>query len=359
MSTIQEDSSRARHQHHRSPTICKTRQVPSMSGIKRERWTESDVVQLPAGEHDYFDRKSGALLSSHKWRDTLSKALSAFANSGGGHIILGMCDDCTFDGVAPLRSGRTTTREWLEQVVPHLLTYPLEDFRVHVVEAASPSAIPTDKQIIVIDIGDSVLAPHQAAESMGYFYRAGGHSRPAPHFYLETLRNRLVNPSLSGTLIAIEFLRAQAYSPSAGSADPMVCVEARLVFNIANSGSVAAYKWKLQLEALHHHGDRVDFYWSKYEYPTNKSKDRTIALGDRTILPTLETRQNQDFGFSVRKADLTQENAVLALQEIIRDETSLSWRVVSETSPGELAGCHLAQLIDFDDWAKRILQNIS
>jgi hypothetical protein len=32
--------------------------------VKRERWTEADVDNLPAGEHDDFDRKSGRLLGN-------------------------------------------------------------------------------------------------------------------------------------------------------------------------------------------------------------------------------------------------------------------------------------------------------
>jgi hypothetical protein len=31
--------------------------------VKRERWTEDEVLSLPLGEHDFFDRKSGDWLS--------------------------------------------------------------------------------------------------------------------------------------------------------------------------------------------------------------------------------------------------------------------------------------------------------
>ena len=42
-----------------------------------------DVLELPAGEHDYFERKSGALFVSQDFRRDVAKGLSAFANSGG------------------------------------------------------------------------------------------------------------------------------------------------------------------------------------------------------------------------------------------------------------------------------------
>jgi len=90
--------------------------------VKRERWTEADVLALPSGEHDYFDRKSGLLLqkSSDEMLGTLAKAASAFANSGGGHLILGVDDAGIMDGLDPMR-GRTPTREWIEQQIPNLV----------------------------------------------------------------------------------------------------------------------------------------------------------------------------------------------------------------------------------------------
>ncbi len=161
-----------------------------MSIAKRERWTEDEILAFPSGEHAYFDRKSGALLTDKNFEKDLAKALSAFSNSGGGHLLLGIKDDGTFDGVPKIHKGRQRTREWLEQVAPYLVAYPLQDIRIHEVEPSTPSAIPPDKIVIVIDVGDSILAPHQSTIDHLYYYRVGGHSRPAPHFYLDTLRGR-------------------------------------------------------------------------------------------------------------------------------------------------------------------------
>src|SRR4051812_47745973 len=100
----------------------------------REGWTESDVKSLPTGEHDYFDRKSGEVFNdTGHLKGTLAKAISAFANSGGGSLVLGVRDDGTFDGV-PAVNGSTPTREWLEQLIPNLVSYSLASFRVHEVE---------------------------------------------------------------------------------------------------------------------------------------------------------------------------------------------------------------------------------
>jgi hypothetical protein len=160
-----------------------------MAIVKRERWLEDEVMALPPGEHDFLERKAGALLASSDFRQDMAKALSALANSGGGHLLLGVRDDGSFDGV-PEFKGRQPVREWLEQVLPELLDYPLQDFRVHEVERVSPSTIPIGSVVIVVDVGDSMLAPHQSSTSKIYYYRVGGRSVPAPHFYLETLRGR-------------------------------------------------------------------------------------------------------------------------------------------------------------------------
>jgi hypothetical protein len=163
--------------------------------MKKERWTESEVLALPSGEHDFFERKSGALLLRPEFERKLAKAISALSNSGGGYLIIGVEDGGSIDGVPKLRKGRTTTRDWLEQVIPNLVSRPLQDFRVHEVEPDTSSLIPSGHVLIVIDIGDSVLAPHQDAFSKHYYHRSGGRSDPAPHHHLEMLWGREKYPS--------------------------------------------------------------------------------------------------------------------------------------------------------------------
>jgi hypothetical protein len=166
-----------------------------MGRTKKERWSEEEILSLPSGELDYFDRKSGAIVNDKDFQKKLAKALSAFANSGGGHLILGVEDDGTVDGVPKVHKGRASTREWLEQAIPELVSYPLQDFRVHEVDPSNPTSIPAGKVVIVIDVGDSERAPHQDTFTKMYYHRVGGHSVPAPHIYLESLRLRENYPS--------------------------------------------------------------------------------------------------------------------------------------------------------------------
>ncbi|RWO28657.1 MAG: ATP-binding protein [Mesorhizobium sp.] len=137
--------------------------------VKRESWSEQDILDLPPEESDDFDRKGGRLFDEveDKVLTTIAKALSAFANSGGGSLVLGVKDDGSIDGI-PAMKGRATIRDWLEQKAPHLLDYPLADFRVHTVLRGEQSQIPIGREIIVIDVGDSAAAPHQSARDHLY-----------------------------------------------------------------------------------------------------------------------------------------------------------------------------------------------
>ena len=87
-----------------------------MNAVKRERWTEAEIDALPIGEHD-FSRSQRAVscsLTKKPYRLHSAKALWAFANSGGGHLILGVGNTGQPDGV-PQTEGKTPVREWLEQ----------------------------------------------------------------------------------------------------------------------------------------------------------------------------------------------------------------------------------------------------
>ena len=94
-------------------------------------WTEDDVLSLPADENDTFERKGVPLLDltlpqvrEDNVLNELAKQLSAFANTGGGRIIYGLTNAGTVDngGVARSIKGRQSTKEWLEDVIPTLLS---------------------------------------------------------------------------------------------------------------------------------------------------------------------------------------------------------------------------------------------
>jgi Putative DNA-binding domain len=319
------------------------RQRPDLNIVKREKWTEADVDELPAEEPDVFERKSGELFADQgNFLDVVAKALSAFANSGGGSLILGVKDDGTPDGLPPL-VGQTAMRDWVEQRIPHLLDYPLADFRVHTVIKSHPSRIPDGREVVVIDVGDSAAAPHQSKRQINYYRREGGRSVPAPHFYLELLRQRLTNPTLEFTLRKIDPVDVTEH-------DNGLFLEAKLRFEIKNVGRVAAYNWQLSVRSISHPSEDIlnarasDYYFGIGNFPVKKMRKTTVPF-NTTILPGCEYQEAQDFGVQLRPNANTID-AVGKEIEALLDGTIFSYQLATETAPGELMPIPLSPVLD-------------
>lgn len=321
------------------------RQSEGLNLVKREKWIESELDDLPAEEPENFDRKAGRLFDDKDaFLTSVAKALSAFANSGGGSLILGVHDDGTPDGL-PSAVGRAKMRDWIEQKIPNLLDYPLSDFRVHTVIKDAASRIPAHREVIVIDVGDSAAAPHQSKRENRYYYRVPGRSEPAPHFYLELLRQRLAAPVLEYNLRGVIIINADEY-------DGGIFVETKLNFVIKNIGRVASYNWNLSIREINNAGDGVlparigDFRSSISDYPIKRSRSTGIPI-NTTILPGCEHRESIDFGFQLRPKAHTTE----ALREegrLIISDTTLFLRLATESSPGELVPILLSSVLDLD-----------
>lgn len=320
-------------------------------GVKRERWTESDVLSLPAGEHDYFERKGARLLEDiGNFQAALAKACSAFANSGGGSLLLGVEDDGTLIGVDPYK-GKEPLRDWLEQKIPNLLDYSLSDFRVHVVERAIESRIPAGKIVVVIDVGDSALAPHQSRRQKVYFHRVAGRSEPAPHFYLDLLRQRLASPALEFSLQEIETVKAYEHENG-------IFVELKLLFWIRNTGRAAAYRWRLRPTKFDTRSKlldekRVRYYFDREKFPVRSSRGG-INL-DSTILPGEIGSQSLDLGVLLRPTRLTKLDVMTELNGMIGDLV-ITCQLATECSPGVPLDIALGDRADLEKIYARITE---
>jgi len=61
---------------------------------------------------------------------------------------------------------KPNTREWLEDVIPHLVDPPLAGFNVYAITGQAPdSQIASCCAVFVIALADSVQAPHQAHDN--------------------------------------------------------------------------------------------------------------------------------------------------------------------------------------------------
>jgi predicted HTH transcriptional regulator len=144
-------------------------------------WEEEDVLALPPGENDGFERKGAKLLDltipgvkDGLVLNELAKQLSAFANMGGGQIIYGVTDVGTISNgdIARVIRGRKSSKEWLEDVIPTLTEYEITGFNVYEIRPKpSCSSIAPDKSLYVVDVPDSDRAPHQSTRDHLYYVR--------------------------------------------------------------------------------------------------------------------------------------------------------------------------------------------
>lgn len=151
--------------------------------------TDELLITMPQDEDDRWEVKSAALLDPSKkseLKKEIGKQVSAFANSGGGYLVLGVNNDRQLEPCEQ-RVGRQPMKDYLSTMVEQSVEYPIRHFRIHRVPFTGDSS----KSVFVVAIEDSPAAPHQAKEERTYYYRIDGHSMPAPHFHVELLRNRI------------------------------------------------------------------------------------------------------------------------------------------------------------------------
>lgn len=169
-----------------------------------EDWTEADLLDLPASETDDYEYKSSRISENGAYRGELQskicKAASAFWNTGGGLFVAGVDDLGVIDGGLPRMMGRQKLRDWVDQVLTHVV--PVGPYSVRTIEAEVPaSRIQRGRVVLVIAFGESFDLPHMAPDHR-YYVRSGAHSNPASHYLVEAVRARrgLRRPMLRGLL---------------------------------------------------------------------------------------------------------------------------------------------------------------
>jgi hypothetical protein len=175
-------------------------------------WTEEDVLSLPHGEFDWLEAKGRRALDltlptvrEADVLENLAKEICAFANSGGGQLILGLANPTSGTsnwnvddgGISTSIKGKISTKEWLEDVIPNLLEFPLTEFNVYpITPKGSNSQIISDRALYVVDIADSSNAPHQSARDKRYYARVAGKSQPISHRMVVDIMSRRQHPKI-------------------------------------------------------------------------------------------------------------------------------------------------------------------
>ena len=176
------------------------------------------------------------------------------------------------------------------------------------------------------------------------FYTLRGRSEPAPHFYLELLRQRLVNPVLE--VKSMKVVPAQV-----ARTETSIFLATQLHFAIENVGRVAAYKWQMRIEEIDGHlTERLaDYVFGQNNYPPGIARMGGIRL-DETILPGSRIDEQIHLGFHLRPEGEQPEQISREI-ELMLSPAKLGYKIATETSPGELRYAKLADAIDVDKLA--------
>ena len=166
-----------------------------------DQWTEADLQDLLAGEgeSDEYEFKSSKINDRDLIKE-IQVAASAFWNSGGGVLVVGVDDDGNIDGGIPDMVGRQRLRDWVDRVLSRV--EPQGPYLVRLIYGDLPKTlIKPGHTVLVVAYGESNNAPHMAPDKR-YYVRAGAHSDPAGHFLVEAIRarRRLQKPVLRGLL---------------------------------------------------------------------------------------------------------------------------------------------------------------
>lgn len=159
-----------------------------MPGIDFNGMTTNDLLQvMPKHENADWECKS-ALIFNDLGRfkgEKLGKIVSAFANSGGGYLVLGKRDESDDFDPVPTHEKATTLEDHLAHLIRTSVTPSYHGFDIHRLPVSGGSG-----SILVIEFRESEIGVHQSKSDVAYFYRIAGGIEKAPHEVLESLRSR-------------------------------------------------------------------------------------------------------------------------------------------------------------------------
>jgi len=151
--------------------------------MKREEFTNFSLSDVPSSEDDRFEFKSSRI-TFEGLKKEIGFAVSAFANSGGGVIVVGVSDKGESDGGILIKVGRTKLRDWADQVI-HLVE-PTPEYDVRLIPVPNDKHADDERAVLLVWVGESYAGPHMAPDGR-YYIRAGAHTEPARHFIVEAI----------------------------------------------------------------------------------------------------------------------------------------------------------------------------
>lgn len=310
-----------------------------------ERWDEDDILALPRGENDTFERKGSRLLdltidgvTQDDVLNELGKQISAFANTGGGRIFYGVADDGTVDrgGVTRLIRGRQAAKDWLETVIPTIVEFEILGLNVYeVLPKAAGSAIGAEKALYIVDVPDSERAPHQSKRDLKYYVRLGGRSQPASHKLIEDIRNRRRNPELRVTFASLQILAMPIQDRRVGFEDVLEIsgrAAARLHMSIKNLSSIMAQHASLRIDPF------PGSDWMTYDHDTLERRGKPPHFWEfnAPIYPSMEISIFLDGGFPCDYGRVRPEaphGGPWTFPGIAPADVGLQWMIFADNAP--------------------------
>ncbi len=127
------------------------------------------LVRTDRGEGRTLDYKVALSKNDHKGTRDFLADVTAFANTDGGDIIVGIAEDGNGNAgsiVGIARDGLDERLRGLEDQLRTLVDPRVPDFRTHIVDC------PDGKVVVVMRVGASLIAPHRVAfNGTSRFYR--------------------------------------------------------------------------------------------------------------------------------------------------------------------------------------------
>lgn len=164
-------------------------------------WVESDIASLISNrvqEDLSLDYKAcAALEKSDKKKAELSKDVSAFANSAGGTLVYGVCEDAAHfpsvidSGYLPIE----ISKEWLEQVINSTIKRRIDGIRINQVQL---SGTRERRVLYVVYVPQSARAPHMSFHNK-FYKRHNFESIPMEEYEVRDAARRSESPDLKIT----------------------------------------------------------------------------------------------------------------------------------------------------------------
>ncbi len=146
-----------------------------------------DLSCLPSEETETIEYKSSRT-SPKDLAVKIGRAVSGFANSGGGIFVAGVDEKtASADGGLDIDNykGRQSLAEWIDQAVCEVK--PTPKYHVELVRCSGDKGtIDNGKAVVVLYIEESEYPPHMAPDHR-YYIRAGRNTVSATHFIVESL----------------------------------------------------------------------------------------------------------------------------------------------------------------------------